>query len=38
MNYETGLIICQTLLDILLAASVCALPYFWQDFRELIGR
>lgn len=36
MSYETGLIVCQTLAEILLAAGVCALPYFWRDLCGLI--
>ena len=36
MSYETGLIVCQTLAEILLATGVCALPYFWRDLCDLI--
>ena len=36
MTYETGLIVCQTFLDILFIVGICALPCFWQDLKELI--
>lgn len=36
MDYEIGLAVCQTILDLLEVSVILALPYFWQDLRGLI--
>lgn len=36
MDYEIGLAVCQTILDLLFVAAVCAVPYFWRDLCDLI--
>lgn len=36
MTYETGIVVCQTILDLLTVAALCAVPYFWRDLCDLI--
>lgn len=36
MTYETGLIICQTIFELLCVAALFAVPAAWKDLKELI--
>lgn len=36
MDYETGLAVCQAILDLLYIALIYAAPLFWRDFKEFI--
>lgn len=36
MTYETGIVVCQTILDLLFTAAVFAAPYLGWDLCDLI--